>query len=210
MKAGTHFNPLSSDHGAPGGILGYHIGDLGNIEADENGVAVIDIILDKSPRPTLYEGDNSILGRTLVIHGGEDDLSSTGDKVGNAGKRIACGVISEKVDEGMALLILIIILAVVIFFVIAILICLICYCKSKTVVKEKLPQGCNGVPDPVDMNGYKMNGKKALFDELSIPFIDASPAPSPKPGRSTDRLSFFHRSSSAVGSRGSLSGDNQC
>ena len=60
---------------------------------------------------------------------GEDDLSSTGDKVGNAGKRIACGVISEKVDEGMALWILIIILAVVIFFVIAILICLICYCK---------------------------------------------------------------------------------
>ena len=61
------------------------------------------------------------------------------------------------------------------------------YLSSKTVVKEKLPQGCNGVPDPVDMNGYKMNGKKALFDELSIPFIDASPAPSPKPGRSTDR-----------------------
>ena len=50
--------------------IGYHIGDLGNIEADENGVAVIDIILDKSPRPTLYEGDTSILGRTLVIHEG--------------------------------------------------------------------------------------------------------------------------------------------
>ena len=61
------------------------------------------------------------------------------------------------------------------------------YISSRSVVKEKLPQGCNGVPDPVDMNGYKMNGKKALFDELSIPFIDASPAPSPKPGRSTDR-----------------------
>ena len=51
--------------------IGYHIGDLGNIEADENGVAVVDIILDKSPRPTLYEGDTSILGRTLVIHEGK-------------------------------------------------------------------------------------------------------------------------------------------
>ena len=61
------------------------------------------------------------------------------------------------------------------------------YLSSRTVVKEMLPQGGNGVPDPIDMNGYKMNGKKALFDELSIPFIDASPAPSPKPGRSTDR-----------------------
>ena len=51
--------------------LGYHIGDLGNIDAAENGVAVVDIILDKSPRPTLYEGDTSILGRTLVIHEGK-------------------------------------------------------------------------------------------------------------------------------------------
>ena len=33
-------------------------------------------------------------------------------------------------------------------------------------------------------NGFR---KKPLFDELSIPFIDASPTPSPKPGRSTDR-----------------------
>ena len=49
-------------------LLGYHIGDLGNIEADENGTAIVDIILDYSPRPTLYEGDTSILNRTLVIH----------------------------------------------------------------------------------------------------------------------------------------------
>ena len=61
------------------------------------------------------------------------------------------------------------------------------YLSNRTVFKEKLPQGCNGVPDPVDMNGYKMNGKKALFDELSIPFINALPALSPEPERSTDR-----------------------
>ena len=61
------------------------------------------------------------------------------------------------------------------------------YLSSRTVVKEKLPQGCNGVPDTVDMNGYKTNGEKALFDEVSIPFIDVSPAALPKPGRSTDR-----------------------
>ena len=52
-------------------LLGYHIGDLGNIEADENGVAIVDIILDKFPRPTLDEGDTSILGRTLIIHEGK-------------------------------------------------------------------------------------------------------------------------------------------
>ena len=52
-------------------LIGCHIGDVGDIEAGESGVAVVDIILDKSPRPTLYEGDTSILGRTLVIHGGK-------------------------------------------------------------------------------------------------------------------------------------------
>ena len=52
-------------------LLWYHIGDLGNIEADENGTAILDIILNYLPRPTLYEGDNSILNRTLVIHEGK-------------------------------------------------------------------------------------------------------------------------------------------
>ena len=54
---------------------------------------------------------------------------------------------------------------------------------------EKKPHHTNGIQDPVDCNGYRE--KKALFDELSIPFIDASPAPSPKPGRSTDRYQFI-------------------
>ena len=52
-------------------FLGYHIGDFGNIEANENGVANVDIILDKEPRATLDEGNLSILGRTLVIHEGK-------------------------------------------------------------------------------------------------------------------------------------------
>ena len=52
-------------------ILGYHIGDFGNIEAHENGVATIDIILDEGPRPTLDNGNTSILGRSLVIHEGK-------------------------------------------------------------------------------------------------------------------------------------------
>ena len=39
----------------------------------------------------------------ILNFAGEDDISSTGAKVGNAGNKIACGVISEKVDEGLAL-----------------------------------------------------------------------------------------------------------
>ena len=60
---------------------------------------------------------------------GEDDLSSGGDGVGNAGARIACGIVTEPVEEGMGIKILIIILVAVIILVIAILICIICYCK---------------------------------------------------------------------------------
>ena len=49
-----------------------HIGDLGNIEADDNGVATVNITLDRNPRPTLYdEGNTFILGRTLVINEGK-------------------------------------------------------------------------------------------------------------------------------------------
>ena len=60
---------------------------------------------------------------------GEDDLSSGGDGVGNAGARIACGIVTEPVEEGMGIKILIIILVAVIILVIAILICIICFCK---------------------------------------------------------------------------------
>ena len=48
-----------------------HIGDLGNLEADENGEAEVNITFNHSPRPSLSEGgETSILGRTLVIHAG--------------------------------------------------------------------------------------------------------------------------------------------
>jgi len=63
-------------------------------------------------------------------------------------------------------------------------------------------------PDLSRVNGVDGIRKTPLYDELSIPFIDASPAPTPKVGRSSDRLSsFFHRQSSMGRSRGSLSGD---
>ena len=41
----------------------------------------------------------------IINNSGEDDLTSVGDGVGNAGPRIACGVISQRVGEIMALLI---------------------------------------------------------------------------------------------------------
>ncbi len=84
-SAGGHFNPLSADHGAPGSG---HIGDLGNLETDADGHAQLRWSLAGDH---LGEGETSIVGRAVVVHEGEDDLTS--QPSGDAGPRLACGVI---------------------------------------------------------------------------------------------------------------------
>ncbi|QPG77287.1 Superoxide dismutase [Cu-Zn] [Brettanomyces nanus] len=91
-SAGPHFNPFGKTHGAPTDEI-RHVGDLGNIKTDANGVAK-GTIKDKLVK---LIGENSILGRTVVVHAGTDDLGKGGNadslKTGNAGGRPACGVI---------------------------------------------------------------------------------------------------------------------
>lgn len=69
------------------------VGDLGNVEADENGVADVKI---EDSMVKLF-GPHSVIGRTLVICAGADDSGRGGQEksmtTGNAGPRIACGVI---------------------------------------------------------------------------------------------------------------------
>ncbi|RKO97517.1 hypothetical protein CXG81DRAFT_23060 [Caulochytrium protostelioides] len=91
-SAGPHFNPTGVDHGAPDAAV-RHVGDLGNIVADASG-SVKATVTDKLIK---LGGDHSVVGRTIVVHGGEDDLGLTSHeeskKTGNAGPRVACGVI---------------------------------------------------------------------------------------------------------------------
>lgn len=91
-SAGPHFNPFGKNHGAPEDEE-RHIGDLGNIQTDAYGVAKG----SKTDRLVSLFGENSILGRTVVVHAGQDDLGKGGHpdslKTGNAGGRPACGVI---------------------------------------------------------------------------------------------------------------------
>lgn len=85
-SAGGHFNPTGAKHGGPDSAE-RHVGDMGNLEANEEGFAHYDQI------NSLMElnGKNSIVGKSIVIHEGEDDLVT--QPTGNSGARIGCGEI---------------------------------------------------------------------------------------------------------------------
>jgi len=102
-SAGPHYNPFGKQHGGPSGT-NRHVGDLGNVEADANGVAkgkLVDELVQ-------LEGMYSVIGRSIMVHEDEDDLGM-GDNsqpnpplngkcskvTGNAGKRLACGAIVQ-------------------------------------------------------------------------------------------------------------------
>ncbi|XP_050677970.1 superoxide dismutase [Cu-Zn] [Leptidea sinapis] len=92
-SAGPHFNPEKLEHGGPTSTV-RHVGDLGNIEAGTDGGVTKVCIQDSQISLT---GPNNIVGRTLVVHADPDDLGIGGHELskttGNAGARIACGVI---------------------------------------------------------------------------------------------------------------------
>ena len=83
-------NPHGKGHGAPADE-DRHVGDLGNLKTDAQGNAV-GSITDKLVK---LIGPESVIGRTVVTHGGTDDLGKGGNeeskKTGNAGPRPACG-----------------------------------------------------------------------------------------------------------------------
>jgi Cu-Zn family superoxide dismutase len=90
-SAGSHFNPTNKKHGF-NNPDGYHAGDLGNLVVGKDGVAEAEIFFDYA---TLQEGQATSLldkdGSALVIHTDPDDYIT--EPAGDAGDRIACGVI---------------------------------------------------------------------------------------------------------------------
>jgi len=90
-SAGPHFNPGGKKHGLMASE-GHHAGDMPNLHVPANGEIVVEVL---NPEVTLEKGKPGSLlggqGTALVVHAGKDDYKS--DPAGDAGGRIACGLI---------------------------------------------------------------------------------------------------------------------
>ena len=90
-SAGGHWNPTTEDHGK-WGESPHHLGDLGNLEVDENGEGSLSLTTD---RWSMGTGEaNDILEKAVIVHAAADDFET--QPTGNAGGRIGCGVIKAQ------------------------------------------------------------------------------------------------------------------
>ena len=92
-SAGGHFNPASKKHGIAA-AEGSHAGDMPNLHVPASGELMVEILngavtLEKGKANSVFDSD----GSAIVIHAGVDDYKT--DPTGNAGDRIACGVITK-------------------------------------------------------------------------------------------------------------------
>ncbi|HEY4530828.1 MAG TPA: superoxide dismutase family protein [Luteimonas sp.] len=96
-SAGGHFNPDGRAHGQVGSGE-HHAGDTDNLMADDTGVATVNTRLEGA---TLGDGaPTDILGRAVIVHADADDYTT--QPTGNAGARLACGVIEQTGAGGEA------------------------------------------------------------------------------------------------------------
>ncbi len=90
-SAGGHWNPTARQHGKDN-PAGMHMGDLPNLSAGADGTGQIEFVI---PGATLRTGSNAVLdadGAAIIVHAQADDYKS--DPAGNAGGRVACGILS--------------------------------------------------------------------------------------------------------------------
>jgi Cu-Zn family superoxide dismutase len=87
MSTGGHFNPQGKPH-ARHSDANRHAGDLPSLKAGKDGRAKVDVELDVI---TVGSGATDVIGRGLIVHADPDDFKT--QPTGNAGARIACGVI---------------------------------------------------------------------------------------------------------------------
>lgn len=91
-STGGHWNPMGQPHGKFGDEKGYHKGDIGNFNADENGNGTITFIT-KEWCIGCGDPQKDILGKAVIVHQGTDDFET--QPTGAAGGRVSCGGIIE-------------------------------------------------------------------------------------------------------------------
>ena len=92
-SAGGHWNPTTMDHGK-WRTPPHHLGDLGNAEIDEFGSGGLTVTTPSPDFWSIGTGEvNDIIGKAIIVHAGVDDFAT--QPTGNAGGRIACGVIEN-------------------------------------------------------------------------------------------------------------------
>lgn len=85
-SAGGHWNPTSHNHGKWGSHT-FHMGDIGNLTADNDGNAKLTFSTDKWCIGCT-DSEKNIIGKAIIIHAGEDDFTT--QPTGNAGGRVGC------------------------------------------------------------------------------------------------------------------------
>lgn len=91
-SAGPHFNPEGKKHGLEN-PEGHHAGDMNNFTANAKGHARLRVV---NKDVTLGDDSHSLFsngGTALIVHANADDQKT--DPAGNAGDRIACGVVTK-------------------------------------------------------------------------------------------------------------------
>ena len=89
-STGGHWNPTFENHGSWGAESGFHRGDIGNFEADASGHGMVKFETDLWCLGCADETKN-IMGKAIIVHQGEDDLTS--QPSGAAGARISCAAL---------------------------------------------------------------------------------------------------------------------
>jgi Cu-Zn family superoxide dismutase len=88
--AGGHYNPMGTPHAGPDAAA-HHAGDFGNVTAGANG----EVHTSFTTRSvTVEDGTATAVGHAIILHANPDDLTT--QPTGNAGARIACGVVTRR------------------------------------------------------------------------------------------------------------------